>query len=122
VAKKITPRAFEDDPMFEVPQVEKPEPRKTRLKEGWKPLPAQMAKVRADFPEQNIDEQLEAFRDWHGARGSKFVDWYLAFRTWLRNDRIFREKARRAGPERRLPNGQPFTRPTQYNPAEELQP
>jgi hypothetical protein len=30
-------------------------------------------------------EELEAFRDHHLAKGSLFVDWEAAFRTWLRN-------------------------------------
>jgi hypothetical protein len=40
--------------------------------------------------------ELAAFRDHHDARGSRFVDWNAAFRTWLRNA----VKFNRAGPLR----------------------
>jgi|TARA_Y100000296_G_C5072540_1_gene205667 hypothetical protein len=29
--------------------------------------------------------ELDAFRDYHSSRGSTFLDWEAAFRTWLRN-------------------------------------
>lgn len=31
------------------------------------------------------DSELEAFRDYHTARGSRMLNWDAAFRTWLRN-------------------------------------
>ena len=33
------------------------------------------------------DTELEAFRDYHVSKGSRFLDWNAAFRTWLRNGR-----------------------------------
>lgn len=33
----------------------------------------------------NPDRELEAFRDFHIAKGSRFHDWNAAFRTWIRN-------------------------------------
>jgi hypothetical protein len=33
--------------------------------------------------------ELVAFRDYHVARGSRFLDWGAAFRTWLRNAKRF---------------------------------
>lgn len=35
------------------------------------------------------DTELDAFRDFHIARGSRFKDWRAAFRTWLRNAKRF---------------------------------
>lgn len=35
------------------------------------------------------DSQLEAFRDHHTAKGSVFLDWDAAFRTWIRNSPRF---------------------------------
>ena len=31
------------------------------------------------------DQQLDAFKDYHKARGTLMADWEAAFRTWLRN-------------------------------------
>ncbi len=32
---------------------------------------------------------LEAFRDYHVSKGSRFIDWSAAFHTWIRNSRRF---------------------------------
>lgn len=32
-----------------------------------------------------IQKHLDAFRDYHIAKGSRFIDWNAAFRTWIRN-------------------------------------
>lgn len=33
----------------------------------------------------DLERELAAFRDYHVAKGSVFVDWHAAFRTWLRS-------------------------------------
>lgn len=33
----------------------------------------------------NINELLNEFKDYHGARGNQFVDWSQAFNTWINN-------------------------------------
>ena len=38
---------------------------------------------------------LEAFRDYHIAKGSRFIDWDAAFRTWIRNASKFGSNANR---------------------------
>ena len=35
--------------------------------------------------------ELDAFRDYHLAHGSRMADWEAAFRTWLRNAKRFRD-------------------------------
>jgi len=40
----------------------------------------------------NPDTELEGFRDFHVAKGSKFKDWEAALRTWLRNGKAFGRK------------------------------
>jgi len=35
------------------------------------------------------DAHLDAFRDFHVAKGSRFLDWEAAFRNWLRNSKKF---------------------------------
>lgn len=103
--------------MFDVAPTEK-ESRATRLKESWRPTPEQMAKCRADFPTVELDEELEKFRDFHMAKGSKFVDWYRALRTWLRNARDWQVKDRKTQAIRRARPVHPgFTPPQPYNPA-----
>lgn len=37
------------------------------------------------FPDLSIEDEFEAFCDYHLARGSKFKDWDRAFGTWCRN-------------------------------------
>lgn len=112
-------------PLFDLPRPE-PDRRAIRMKEGWRPDPLQMAKLRADFPTVPIDEELEKFEDFHLAKGSKFVDWYRATRTWMRNARDFANKQRRTAPERGLPAGKyggyTGTKQPTYNPAEDQEP
>lgn len=43
---------------------------------------------------QNLNALLVEFKDCHTAKGSLFLDWQAAFRTWLRNDLKFKEKRR----------------------------
>lgn len=56
-----------------------------------------------DWPDP--DEEIEAFKDYHLARDSKFADWEAAFRTWLRN--AARWKPQRAGQTDRMPTYKP---------------
>ncbi|WP_110647581.1 hypothetical protein [Salinicola peritrichatus] len=35
----------------------------------------------------NLEDELANFKDYHGAKGSKFKDWNLALNTWLRRAR-----------------------------------
>lgn len=37
------------------------------------------------YPAVNLDAEVEAFRDFHQAKGSTFKDWDAALRTWLHN-------------------------------------
>ncbi len=49
----------------------------------WSPRSEERAK--AAEVGLNCDAEVEAFRDHHTARGTKFKDWDAAFRTWMRN-------------------------------------
>lgn len=57
--------------------------RKRRLPEDWSPAGAH-ASLAASLGVES-EREAEQFRDHHAARGSTFVDWDAAFRTWLRN-------------------------------------
>lgn len=70
------------------PSAAKPSPasrseRAIRLPAEWAPRSDELALAR----DLRVDpsRELAAFRDHHAARGSRFVDWNAAFRTWLRN-------------------------------------
>jgi len=57
--------------------------RKSDLPQGWEPHDAHRKK--ADVLSLDVDEEAAAFRDNHGSKGNQFLDWDLAFHTWLRN-------------------------------------
>lgn len=62
--------------------------RKRRVPDDWRPKDATVAwarngKIGAADPQ--IEEQLDAFRDHHIAKGSTFADLDRAFQTWMRN-------------------------------------
>ncbi len=44
----------------------------------------------------DASRELAAFRDHHSAKGTRFVDWNAAFRTWLRNSVKFSRSSGRA--------------------------
>ncbi len=62
-------------------------PPAARMPENWAPRPQERAKA------ENLglvaDQELERFKDHHSAKGSVFVDWDAAFRTWLGNAQRF---------------------------------
>lgn len=54
--------------------------------------------VKSGLPMGEIEEIAQKFRDHHGAKGSKFVDWCAAWRTWLRNEVEYRRQAEQRRP------------------------
>lgn len=54
----------------------------------WAPRSEELALARS----LGVDPtgELASFSDHHSAKGSRFVDWNAAFRTWLRNAVKFR--------------------------------
>lgn len=61
----------------------KAKPKKTRLPDSWAPIESHLKKA----AELGVDlaDQAERFRLFHASKGNTFVDWDLAFHTWLRN-------------------------------------
>lgn len=53
------------------------------LPTDWQPTQAHREKA-ADLG-LNLTAEVESFRDHHSAKGTRFVDWDAAFRTWMRN-------------------------------------
>lgn len=104
-------------PMFDIEASER-EPRRSRLRENWRPTPEQMAKARADFPTVDLDAEFEKFQDYHMGKGTTMVDWYRALRTWLRNARDWQDKDRKQqAVNRARPPRAGFTPAQPYNPA-----
>ena len=60
----------------------------TRLPADWGPNDGHRAKC-VELGVNCID-QAERFRLHHGSKGTEFVDWSLAFHTWIRNTKDFR--------------------------------
>jgi hypothetical protein len=60
------------------------------FRELWKPSPQCIATLtEKGHSTAEIDAELEPFKDYHLMKGSVFVDWDAAFRTWMRNARKF---------------------------------
>lgn len=64
--------------------------KKRALSDSWKPNESVYSDER--YVMLDIDREAEAFRDWHAANGSKFVDWDAAFRNWLKKGVAFSQK------------------------------
>ncbi len=66
----------------------------------WIPRSEEIAKGLASG--LNVEFEVDAFRDHHTAKGSKFTDWNAAFRNWLRNAVKFSNNGRSASRETAL--------------------
>jgi hypothetical protein len=62
---------------------------------GWSPRPEERAV--AATTGLNCDAEAAHFQDHHAAKGSRFLDWDAAFRTWLRNGAKFAKGSQRQG-------------------------
>jgi DNA-binding transcriptional ArsR family regulator len=89
---RTTKRTKQDDQPDTVVQVTVREPKENRkvvaphrMPNGWQPSDHVKAAMKEKHPALDLDSQLEAFEDYHAAKGSKFVDWDRAFQTWCRN-------------------------------------
>jgi hypothetical protein len=57
---------------------------RSRIPSDWKPSPDD-CQYAEDKEIADIEQVAEEFRDYHAARGSLFLDWHAAWRTWCRN-------------------------------------
>lgn len=67
--------------------------RKTGWPGAWEPDLAEAGRL-LECALPRAKAIAEKFRDFHQARGSKFVDWDAAWRTWLRNEQDFAARSR----------------------------
>ena len=58
--------------------------RRRQVPDDWQPTPVLADELTSAYPGLNIGQEVAKFRDWHGARGSTFVDHGKAFRNWCR--------------------------------------
>ncbi len=87
------------------------EPKKLarQMRSDWEPSADCLAWARGEkigATDQQIADQLEAFRDYHQSKGNRFLNWDQAFQTWMRN-------AKRRGDV----NGQHYRPPTGHREA-----
>lgn len=72
------------------PEIPKKPKRAIALPEDWVPSDRNIADAfKANFTEQEIENETSKFRDYHLAKGTTFKDWDAGWRTWLRNSRQF---------------------------------
>ena len=57
---------------------------KTLKAKSYEPSDSLRTSFAEKYPGLRLDTELEAFRDYHIAKGSSFKDWDAAFRTWCR--------------------------------------
>jgi hypothetical protein len=58
--------------------------RATSLFEGWEPKETTKAWAAEKYPQINLSDEVEAFRDWHIGKGSTWNDWDKALMSWIR--------------------------------------
>lgn len=86
---ETTNRSNQDDQPDTGDRVTVREPKENRksrpVPDGWRPADHLRSELAAKYPTLNISQEAEKFVEWHGAKGSKFVDHAKAFRLWCRN-------------------------------------
>jgi hypothetical protein len=89
------PVPVDPDGSAEQPQVGKrkgggSKPAPSARPEAWTPSDAHFERGRTlGFDETDVENMAEAFTAHHDSKGSRFVDWDAAFRTWLQNQARF---------------------------------
>lgn len=75
----------------------KPRKRKTRLPDDFVITQGMRAWAGQKAPGINVDDETEAFRDYHLAHGNVMDDWTRAWHTWMRNAVKFSARGGRGG-------------------------
>lgn len=91
ISERTSERICQNDappPPYKKPSVST-RARKTTIPEGWKPEPfgegTEAGAIVAAWPDGTLNPQLEQFRDYHRANGTRYSDWQAAWGTWVRN-------------------------------------
>ena len=72
------------------------------LDESWQPSEKLLAMFPVKWPLLKPSEDTEAFRLYHRAKGSKFVDWDLAYQQWMNRAQKWAAEKQPAQPERNI--------------------
>lgn len=79
----------------------RPANRGTRLDATWRPSPTVVTWTRQSRPDLNLEETIEAFRDYwisKSGQGATKLDWDRTFRNWIRNTKpSYKQPASRVG-------------------------
>lgn len=67
------------------PELQKPKKTPKPLLAEWQPSDSVLTVFATKWPGLKLEVEIEAFINWHLAKGSKMVDWDAAFRTWCGN-------------------------------------
>ena len=74
----------------------------SQLSETWQPNEKLLAMFPAKWPLLKPSEDTEAFRLYHRAKGSKFVDWDLAYQQWMNRAQKWAAEKQPAQTERKI--------------------
>lgn len=71
----------------------KPKRRKRRLPDDWAPDEVTLLWADKNFPDIEVKDEADHFREYWLANGDAKLDWNMAFRTWVRNAKRFRRNS-----------------------------
>jgi hypothetical protein len=74
----------------------------SQLDETWQPSEKLLAMFPTKWPLLKPSEDTEAFRLYHRAKGSKFVDWDLAYQQWMNRAQKWAAEKQPAQTERKI--------------------
>jgi hypothetical protein len=60
-----------------------------QLPADWQPNEADAARLRASFPNVDIEHETHVFRDYWASRGEARADWSATWRNWIRKASSF---------------------------------
>lgn len=63
--------------------------RAAQLPADWQPDEAEVAKLKASFPNVDIAHETDCFRDYWASRGEARADWSATYRNWIRRASSF---------------------------------
>ena len=94
----LEPSLNQEEPLIVSPAQKKPRRRSCELPEGWVPSERNLSDARKKhLTEQEISHEADQFANHHRSKGTQFVDWDAAWRTWVGNVSKYRGRGGMAG-------------------------
>jgi hypothetical protein len=102
VADTLNPNS--DEPYIETLKKPLKETFKTKqlLQETWQPNEKLLAMFATKWPLLKAADETEAFMLYHRGKGSRFVDWDLAYQSWMNRAQKWADEKQPAQPERNI--------------------